>query len=90
LDAADVLIESLAGQGVAGLRKERDDSGAGMSTNNGDVLVGGVGALELGDEAGGADNIEGGDTEEALGVVDALGLEDLGGDWDGGVDLCIV
>jgi hypothetical protein len=58
-----------------------------VATDNGDVLVGGVVVLQLGDEARGTDNVEGGDTEEALGVVDALGLEDLGGDGDGRVDL---
>jgi hypothetical protein len=58
-----------------------------VTTNDGDVLVGRVGVLQLGDETGSADNIEGGDTEEALGVVDTLGLEDLGADGDGGVDL---
>jgi hypothetical protein len=58
-----------------------------VATDDGDVLGGGVGVLELGDEARGTDDVEGGDTEEALGVVDALGLEDLGGDGDGGVDL---
>ncbi len=57
-----------------------------MATDDGDVLGGRVGVLQLGDEAGGADDVEGGDTEEALGVVDALGLEDLGGDGNGGVE----
>jgi hypothetical protein len=61
-----------------------------VTTNHGDVLVGRVGPLDLGDEAGGTDDIEGGDTEEALGVVDTLALEDLGADGDGGVDLEIV
>jgi hypothetical protein len=61
-----------------------------VATDDGDVLAGGVGALQLGDEAGSADDIEGGDTEEALGVVDTLGLEDLGGDGDGGVDLWLL
>lgn len=60
-----------------------------MATDDGDFLVGRVGGLDLGDEAGGTDDIKGGDTEEALGVVDALGLEDLGDDGDGGVDLLI-
>jgi hypothetical protein len=87
LDAVDVALELLALKVVAGLRQERDDGCAGVATNNGDVLAGGVGVLDLGDEARGTDNVEGGDTEEALGVVDALGLEDLGGDGDGGVDL---
>lgn len=85
LDALDEV--GVAGQlGVAGLAEERDDGHAGVATDDGDVLVGGVGALELGDEAGGADDVEGGDTEQALGVVDAAGLEDLGSDGDGGVD----
>lgn len=58
-----------------------------MTTDDGDGLLGGVGALELGDEARSTDDIEGGDTEDALRVVDALGLENLGNDGDGGVDL---
>lgn len=61
-----------------------------MAADDGDVLLGWVGALDLGDEAGGADDVEGGDTEQLLWVVDATGLEDLGGDWDGRVDLCDV
>ena len=72
---------------MASLGEERDDCGTGVTTNDGDVLGGRVSALDLGDEARRADNIEGGDTEEALGVVDTLGLEDLSGDGDGGVDL---
>ncbi len=58
-----------------------------MATNNGNVLIGWVGALDGGDKAGGTDDVEGGDTEKTLGVVDALGLEDFGADWDSGVDL---
>jgi hypothetical protein len=58
-----------------------------VAADDGDVLAGGVGRLQLGDEAAGADDVEGGDAEEAAGVVDTLGLEDLGGDGDGGVDL---
>jgi hypothetical protein len=58
-----------------------------VATNDGDVLVGGVGALELGNEAGSADDVKGGDTKEALRVVDTPGLEDLGSDRDRGVDL---
>ena len=58
-----------------------------MAADNGDVLFGWVGVLDFGDEAGGADDIEGGDTEEPLGVEDACLLEDLGEDGDGGVDL---
>lgn len=87
LDAVDVAVELLASQVVAGLGQEGDDGSAGVTTDDGDVLAGGVGVLQLGDEAGSADNVEGGDTEQALGVVDTSLLEDLGGDGDGGVDL---
>jgi hypothetical protein len=89
LDAVDVVVELVAFKVVAGLRQERDDGCARVATNNGDVLAGGVGVLELGDEARGTDDVESGDTEEALGVVDTLGLEDLRGDGDGGVDLIL-
>ena len=58
-----------------------------MASDDGDILVGWVGALKLRDETRGADNIESGNTEEALWVVDVFRLEDLGADWDGGIDL---
>jgi hypothetical protein len=87
LDAVDVVIELLAGEVVAGLGEEGNDGGTGVASDDGDVLAGGVGVLELRDEARGADDVEGGDTEEALGVVDTLRLEDLSGDGHGGVDL---
>lgn len=59
-----------------------------MTADNGNLQVGGVLLTDdLGDEGLGTDDIEGGDTEEALGIVDTLGLEDLGGDGDGGVNL---
>jgi hypothetical protein len=90
LDAVDVAVELLALEVVARLRQERDNGCTGVTTDDGDVLAGGVGVLQLGDKAGSADNIEGGDTEEALGVVDTLRLEDLGGDGDGGVDLWLL
>jgi hypothetical protein len=57
-----------------------------VATDDDDVLVRWVGALQLADEAAGTDDIESGDTEQTLGVVDTLALEDLGGDWDGAVD----
>ena len=72
--------------GVVALGEERDNGDTRVTTNDGDVLILGVSALELGDEAAGTDDIEGGNTEEGLGVVDALGLENLGADGDGGVD----
>jgi hypothetical protein len=85
LDTLDKV--GVGGQlGVAALGEEGNNGDAGVAANNGDVLVLGVSALDLGDEAAGADDVEGGDTEEGLGVVDATGLEDLGADGDGGVD----
>jgi hypothetical protein len=85
LDTLDEL--SVGGEvGVVGLREERDDGDTRVTTNDGDVLILGVGALELGNESGSTDNIEGGDTEEGLGVVDTGSLEDLLDDGDGGVD----
>ena len=89
LYTVDVFVELLAREVVAGLGEERDDGCAGVATDNGDVLVGGVGALHLRDEAGGTDDIQSGDTEEAAGVVDTLGLEDLSSDGNGGVHLII-
>lgn len=86
LDALDVGVELLALEVVARLGEERDDGSTGVTTNNDNVLRGGVGALELGDEARGTDNVESGDTEHALGVVDTGSLEDLGGNGDGRVD----
>lgn len=85
LDTLDEL--SVGGKvGVVRLREERDDGDTGVATNDGDVLVLGVGSLDLGDESGSTDNVEGGDTEEGLGVVDTLSLENLLDNGNGGVD----
>lgn len=72
--------------GVLALGEEGNDGDTGVTANDGDGLISRVGLLDLGDEAGSADDIEGGDTEEALGVVDTLLLEDLSNDGDGAVD----
>ena len=72
--------------GVVALREERNDGVARVTANDGDVLILGVSALDLGDEARSTNDVEGGDAEEAQGVVDALGLEDFGADGDGAVD----
>lgn len=73
--------------GGLSLAEERDNGLSGVTTNDWD---GGLGRLlvsdNLGDEGLGTNDIEGGDTEEALCVEDTLGLQDLGGNWDGGVD----
>ena len=85
LDTVDEL--GVGGQiGVVALAEERDDGDTGVAAHNGDVLVLGVGALDLAHETASTDNVEGGDTEQALGVVDTTGLEDLGHNGDGGVD----
>jgi hypothetical protein len=87
LHAVDILVELLALEVVARLGQKRDDGSTGVATDNRDVLVGGVGSLNLGDETGSADDVKGGNTEEALGVVYALGLEDLGSNRDGRINL---
>ena len=69
------------------MREERNNRSAGVATDDGDVLVGGIGVLDLRNEPRRTNNIERGDTEDTLGIIDALRLEDLGGDRDGGVDL---
>lgn len=58
-----------------------------MAANNGDVeLLGVLLAGDGGDESLSANDVEGGDTEQLLGVEDTGLLEDLGGDGDGRVD----
>lgn len=91
LDAVDKAVKLLASDvGVARLRKQWHNGDARVATNYGDVLIGGVGPLDFGDESRGTDNVEGGDTKQTLGVVDSLALVDLGADGDGRVDLVSV
>jgi hypothetical protein len=71
---------------VRRLREQRHDSNARMSTHNNDILILRIGILDLAHEAGSTHDIEGRDTEQTLGVVDAPGLEDLGDDGDRAVD----
>ena len=87
LDTLNVGVTLGTFEVVTSLGEERNDSRTGVTTNDCDVLGGRVSALDLRDEARRADNIEGGDTEEALGVVDTLRLEDLSSDGNGRVDL---
>jgi hypothetical protein len=87
LHAVHVVLQFLAVKVLSRLREKGNDGRAGVATDNRDALVSRIGALDLANEAAGADDIEGSDSEQTLRVVDALGLEDLGGDWDGGVDL---
>jgi hypothetical protein len=58
-----------------------------VTTDNGYILISWIGSLQFGDEAGGSDDIKGGDTEECFGVVDTFGLVDFGADGNGRVDL---
>ena len=83
LDALGEGVEFVRGDtdGGLGLAEEGDDGLAGVAADDGDDGVGGVLlAGELLDEGLGADDVEGGDAEEALGVEDAGALEHLGGD----------
>ena len=70
-----------------GLAEERNDGFARVSSDDGD---GGLCRVLLADDGGheglGTNNIEGGDTEEALGVEDAGALEHLGGNGHRRVD----
>ena len=58
-----------------------------MATNDCNGLIGWVGSLEFGNKSRGTDNIEGGDTEETLGIVDTFGLVNFGANGDCRVDL---
>lgn len=91
LDAVDQGVAGLTGDGgVAGLGQQGNDGDTGVTTDDGDLLGRGVCVLDLRDEARGTDDVKGGDTEQALGVVDTAGLVDLGDDGDGRVDLQIL
>lgn len=74
---------------MVGLGDQWNDGDTGVTTNNGDLLISWVGVLDLRDEARGTEDVKGGNTEDTLGVVDVLGLEDLGNNWDGRVDLFV-
>lgn len=70
-----------------GLAEERNNSLAGVTTNDGDGQLSRVAlAGEAGNEGLSTDDIEGGDTEELLGVKDTGLLENFGGDGNRGVD----
>jgi hypothetical protein len=89
LNPVDESIVLVIGNGDGGLDlAEKGYNGvAGVTANDGDGELLGIGfAGNLSNEGLSTDDIEGGDTEEALGVENALGLEDLGGDGDGRVD----
>jgi hypothetical protein len=57
-----------------------------VASNNGDVLIRRISALDLGNEAASSDDVEGGYTEQTLRIVDTPALVDLGGNRNGAVD----
>ena len=71
---------------VGALGEEGNNGDTRVTSNNGDGLILGVRALDLRNEARRTNDVESGDTEKGLWVVNATGLEDLGADGDGGVD----
>jgi hypothetical protein len=96
------LRSALAYDRRLGLGQQRKDGNTGVTTNDGDLVLGGLGRLsdDGGNEGGSSDNVEVGDTEQPgiscfresvrlsllLGVKDTGLLEGLGEDWDGRVD----
>jgi len=86
LDADGEGLALLVGHGGVGLTEEGKDGDSGMASDDGDINVLGVLAHVGAKEGVGTTDIKGGDTADLLGVEDALGLEDLGGNGDGGVD----
>jgi hypothetical protein len=71
-----------------GQAEERHNGLARVTTNNRDRSLRGVLlASDVCNEGLSTDDIEGGDTEEPLGVVDTLGLVDFGADRNRRVDL---
>ena len=68
------------------LAKEGEDGDTGVAANDRHVHFGGVLAEVAADESIGANDVEGGDTAEFGGVVNALLFENFGGDGDGRVD----
>jgi len=89
LDAVDESVVLVIGNGDAGrdLAEKGQNGLAGVTADdrNSELLRVRL-AGDLGDECLGTHNVEGGNTKQALGVEDTLGLQDLGRDGHGGVD----
>jgi hypothetical protein len=86
VDERVVLVSWDVYRGLS-LAEERDDGLSRVTSNDGNGGVGGgLLAADGSNEGLGTDNIEGGDTEELLGVKHASALEDLGGNGDSRVD----
>lgn len=66
LDALGQGLDLLLGEGVTGLGEERDNGDTRVTANDGDLGSLGGDLLDLRDEAGGTDDIEGGDTEQPI------------------------
>jgi hypothetical protein len=88
LDTVDNLAVDLTRNRLAWaiLGEERDDGRTGVTTDDGDGCAVGVLVEDLTDESGGTDNVEGGDTEQTLGVENTGLFKGGGHDGDGGVD----
>jgi hypothetical protein len=84
----DKSIVTVSGDLEAGgnLAEQRNNGLARVATNNGNGGISGVlHAGELLGESLGTNNVQGGHTEQTLGVEDTGSLKDLGGDGDGRV-----
>lgn len=86
LDTVGKSIELILGELLTSLGEKGNNGDTGVTTDDSDLNILGVLALDLRDETRGTDNIKGGDTEKTLGVVDTSLLEDLSEDRNSGVD----
>jgi hypothetical protein len=82
----EIITDLASDVGVVGLGQKRNNGNTRVTTNNGDFLVDRIGVLGFGNEARSANNVQGCNTEKALWVVNALGLEDLGSDRNSGIN----
>ncbi|KIJ24628.1 hypothetical protein M422DRAFT_39085, partial [Sphaerobolus stellatus SS14] len=80
------LAALLHGRTSGRLRKLGDDRDTRVTANDGNGGLSGVGAHDAEEEAGRTDDVEGGDAEEARGVVRPGVFEGARNDGDGGVD----
>jgi hypothetical protein len=65
LDAVGQSLDLLLSEAVARLGEERDDGDTRVTSNDGDLGILSGDLLDLRDEAGGTDDIKGGDTEQS-------------------------
>ncbi len=85
--ASDIIFKLRIPELVPGLGEERNDCCAGVAADDRNGFGRWVRVVNLGDEARCTDYVQSGYTEKTFGVVNTFGLEDLGGDGDGRVDL---